>query len=126
MFKYLMEQFEEHAWPEFLRLKWVARSSSPCQRARCLRTVQRPVLGHESSDAGPTLLCQAALGGHTEMVKLLLKNGAFDTFNPSEPASNSRMVKPLMIKVLRSMGHSADLCSSRSSEIVKAILASDA
>lgn len=57
-------------------------------------TTRGTVLCHESKDVGPTLLCQAALAGHLEMVKFLLSRGAHDTLSPPPGAASSSDTPP--------------------------------
>ena len=127
MFKYLMEQFEVACmWPEFSASEVGGQKLEPLpENSLPANSTKATVLGHESSDVGPTLLCQAALGGHTEMVKLLLKNGAFDTFNTSEPASKQPNGQAADDKGARQQD-TALICAATGghAEIVKAILAS--
>jgi ankyrin repeat protein len=124
IFTFLMDQFEiASKWQEFAVNELHGRKLEPLpENSLPATSTKADVLCRESSDVGPTLLCQAALKGHVDMVKLLLKNGACDTFTPlpgQQSSSQTADGKPRQ-------QDTALICAATGghAEVVKAILAS--
>lgn len=122
--KYLLDQLDDATkWPEFTmeKLKLDGPSLEPLPDNSLQPTITRSsVLRHESNDVGPTLLCQAALGGHLPMVKSLLSLGAYDRFSQpptSDPGSSEAQPR---------QQDTALICAATNGhvDIVKAIIAS--
>lgn len=86
-----------------------------------VNTTRMTVLRHESTDVGPTMLCQAALGGHLAMVKSLLSRGAYDRFAQPCASDASPSSTPAQCQQ-----DTALICAATNGhvEIVKAIIAS--
>lgn len=91
IFFYLLDAFEAvSGWSEFKvdievkpgwRLMPLSELSIPSTATR------ESILRHESRDLAPTVLCQAALKGHLELVMKLLAEGATDITYREEPSS---------------------------------------
>ena len=91
IFFYLLDAFETvRGWPEFAlgampKLDVDVMPLSDLSIPK--KATQESVFRHESRDLAPTVLCQAALQGHLELVMKLLAKGATDISYREEPSS---------------------------------------
>lgn len=125
---YLLEQLDTASkWPEFAvaDLDGEQVESLPYNSLPVL-TTRNTVLRHESTDVGPTLLCQAALGGHLDMVKSLLSRGAYDRFSQPPGDDKGEQVASSSNTQPPRQQDTALICAATNGhvDIVKAIIAS--
>ena len=117
---YLFETLEfATKWPEFSKVGSGGAEPLPANSLP-ETTTKSTVLRHESADVGPSLLYQAALAGHLDMVKCLLSRGACDRVpQPPSDASSSAAQPP-------QQQDTALICAATSGNaaIIKAIIAS--